>query len=934
MRSTLLTITLLLLAPAAWGAPIDDAEALARGGKYAEAEAALGKLKGAPRAQLALARVQLEQGRYAEAVKTARAVARGKEKAAALTVAGEALRLSGQLPAAEKTLREAIAASGKYYRAHAFLGIVLHEQGKAADAKTVFDRFYDDFAADKIDKKSAEQLTYVAMACRYTDNSKDNFKDAYDTYSDATKADAKHLEAWLELAEISLEKYEAGHAEQHYGKALALNPNRVEALLGLAKVKLEQSNDVEEARKLIERAEKVSPQSVDAAALRAHMLVDAEEFAPAEALLAQALQRNPNHLWALSVLGASQFLRDDGKAFERTRDRVLKLNPRYTRFFHDVVSLGVRQHRYAESIELSKQAIKIDPEDWYSLADLGTNYLRMGEDAKGLDFLRKAWKGDPFNVQNFNLLNLFEDVLAKEYTFFDSKHFRLRVHKEYVAKMRRVVVPLLEKAYGIYQKKYRFTPKGPIVIELFNDPEQYAVRTVGLPGLSAIGVCFGRVITSTNPFLRTSPSRDYFNWGQVLWHELNHIFTIQMSRSRVPRWLTEGFAELEPPLARAEWKRENDFDMFRALKAGRVKGFAAMNTAFTQAKSMAEMVVAYYQGSRQVDFLIKGWGMDRIVGTLAAYGQGKRTEQILPAATGVPLAELDRRFREGELKRLALYGRNWIVDLGAYGDLPAREKVAAARPQDAVAQAELAIAQLRAGKVKEADAQAQKALALDGKQRLALFAAAQGARARNDAATVEKLLRRLIAAGGDSFDVRFELGSLALARNDSREAQTQLEAAKRLDPESYKPYLALARVYKKTGQKDRLIAELKGWLGLEQQSYPLVEQLLELLAEKKDYAGLRSYGQMGYYINPGSIRLHQLLAEALSAPAPRPELDRAVWHLETALLLEPEKPAPLHVQLARVHLQRKDRGKARAAVQKALKADPGSAEAKALQQQL
>jgi cellulose synthase operon protein C len=916
-------LLLSLLATAAGpahAAGIKDAEVLLRSGKYAEAEAAFTKLGRSGQAALGLARVQLETGRYADAQKTARAAAQGKDKAAALTLVGEAQRLSGQLAAAEKTLKEATAASAKYYRAAAYLGLVYHEQGKIADAKQVFDRFYDDYGADKISKTSAEQLTYVAMACRYTDN----FRDASDTFQDAVKADPKHVEAYVQWAEISLEKYEAGYAEQHYAKALAQNPNLVQALVGLAEVKIEQSNDVEGAAKLLDRAEKVSPGNLDAKALRAQMLIDAEENTRAEEILKKSLQQNGNHLRSISLLGASAFLRDDMKAFEQIKKRALGLNPKYTQFFRQVVELGVRQHRYAEAIELSKEAIKVDPKDWYSLADLGQNYLRMGDDAKGLQYLKEAWKGDRFNVRNYNLLNLYDDVVAKEYTFISSAHFKLRVHKGEQALLQRTVVPLLERAYAGYVKRYRFTPKGPIIVELFRDPSHYAVRTVGLPGLSALGVCFGRVITST------SPLAGHFNWGQVLWHELNHIFTIQMTRSRVPRWLTEGLADWEPTRERAEWKRENDFDIWRALRAGKLRGFSGMNTAFTQAKSLEDMVVAYYQGSLMAIFLADGWGFDKLIDALPSYGRGKRTEEILPALTGLPLSELDKRFHDHEARRLAFYARSWYVDPHAYQDLAAREKAAAAKPADAQAQAELAVAYMTAGKGKEAETAAGKALGLDAKNRIALFVAAKAARAQRDEAKATALLGRLIAAGGDGFDARVDLGSLALAKNDLRLAATHLGAAKKLDPERVLPYVLLARAYEKAGQQDALVAELKGLALLEQQSLSAVDKLVDLLWQRKDFVALRQYGMMGYYIDPGSVKIHRALGAAFAAAAPRPDLDKAVWHLETALLTKPEKPLALHLELAKVHLQRKDRTRAKEQLGKVLELDPNHAEAKSL----
>jgi hypothetical protein len=57
-----------------------------------------------------------------------------------------------------------------------------------------------------------------------------------------------------------------------------------------------------------------------------------------------------------------------------------------------------------------------------------------------------------------------------------------------------------------------------------------------------------------------------FNLGMTLWHELAHVFHIQLSRSRVPRWFTEGLAEYETEHERPEWSREHDPALFAAWR--------------------------------------------------------------------------------------------------------------------------------------------------------------------------------------------------------------------------------------------------------------------------------------------------------------------------------------------------------------------------------
>src|SRR5678816_3110081 len=126
--------------------------------------------------------------------------------------------------------------------------------------------------------------------------------------------------------------------------------------------------------------------------------------------------------------------------------------------------------------------------------------------------------------------------------------------------------------------RYRLEPTGPVNLELFGDAQEFAVRTTGLPAIGVSGVCFGRVITSL------APSNHAFNWGMVLTHELAHVFAIQLSRSRVPRWFTEGLSELETARLRPEWTRHDDAALYVALRQGELPPLLALSNAFVTAR--------------------------------------------------------------------------------------------------------------------------------------------------------------------------------------------------------------------------------------------------------------------------------------------------------------------------------------------------------------
>ena len=84
--------------------------------------------------------------------------------------------------------------------------------------------------------------------------------------------------------------------------------------------------------------------------------------------------------------------------------------------------------------------------------------------------------------------------------------------------------------------------------------------------IGALGACFGRVVTLDSPRARP-PGK--FNWEATLWHELAHVITLQMSKQRVPRWLTEGISVYEEQRARPEWGREMEVEFAEAHGARR-----------------------------------------------------------------------------------------------------------------------------------------------------------------------------------------------------------------------------------------------------------------------------------------------------------------------------------------------------------------------------
>src|SRR5690606_20032281 len=107
----------------------------------------------------------------------------------------------------------------------------------------------------------------------------------------------------------------------------------------------------------------------------------------------------------------------------------------------------------------------------------------------------------------------------------------------------RRVQSLLGRAKQTLCAKYGLDLKQKIVVEIFPDENDFAVRTFGMPaGSGYLGVCFGKVITANSP---ASQKEHPANWEAVLWHEFCHVVTLELTLNKMPRWLSEGISVYE-----------------------------------------------------------------------------------------------------------------------------------------------------------------------------------------------------------------------------------------------------------------------------------------------------------------------------------------------------------------------------------------------------
>lgn len=907
--------------------PLDSGMKKLLGGDYKGARADLEKVRGKqrPAAQLALIELDVRVGDYRDGEKRATRLVkstRGATANRARVALAEIFRLTGRYTEARRELEPIVTRAPGDLRARITLALVYRDLGDMKRADQLCEMFFTEWYADKIDRQDARKVLHVAQGARYLAE----FEAANFAFEEAVRLDSDLHEASIEFGHFGLEKYAISIAQQNFEEVLAKNPHHPDAHNGMAMVKLEQSYDLAAAQSHLDLALAVNPRHVPSLLTRASMEIDRNQWDAAQATLKQVLAVNPKSFRGRAMSATISWLRDDLATYRRIRDQVLRDNPAFAEFFQIVARSAVREHRYKEAIDLGQEALKIDPEYYVAMAEVGTGYLRLGEEEKGLEWLRKSWKGDEYNARTYNTLELFEKEIPSQYSFVTTKNFKFRYPNDEKEILRRYVEPTLNQAFEDMVKRYGFRPKTPVILELFHDPAQYGVRTVGLPNLGALGVCFGQVITAMSPTVGQA------NWAMVLWHELAHVFAIQLSNSRVPRWYTEGLSEYETMIARPEWRREHDADVYNYLQSGTLPSVAELNYEFMK-PNMQRVVVAYYLSSLTIEHIAQTYGFAKVVDGLKLFAKGKETPEVITTITGKSIAAFDAEFQAQLKKRLAPYNGSFKLPSEGYDDVTKLGAAAKARPDDAEAHAALALGYFFEGNALGSQAAAKKALELDPTNRIALFVSAEVAVRERDLDQAKTLYLRLIAAGGDSHDVRVRLAMIARRQDDVTGAETQLCAAKKLDPERDYPYLTLSEIYRAAGRDDDALKELESYVMLEQMQYGPLKQLVDGYTVKKRWDKVRAYGELALHVNLTDSELYLQLGNAYLETG---DPDRALFSFDSAFLVKPalRRPALAHLGRARAHLARKDRRKARAELQKALRIEPENGDALELKKQL
>ena len=456
-------------------------------------------------------------------------------------------------------------------------------------------------------------------------------------FEPARKADPKAPEIYLARGELALEKHDFAVAAKAFQEGIAQVPDDPDLHAGLAKSFA--NGDADQLRQAIESALKLNSNHVGALLLVVDRSIDAEDYTQAAKLMEQIEKVNPwrPEMWAYRAVLAR--LQSDPEREADARQKAFKfglLNPRVDHLIGTKLS---QKYRFAEGSVFQRQALKLDKAFLPAKAQLAQDLMRLGDEEEGWKLANEVHDQDGYDVAAANLVTL-RSTLAK-FAAITNAHFMIRMSQREAKVYGQDVLDLVEKARDKLTAKYGLRLERPVLLEVFPDQKDFAVRTFGMPeNHGFLGVCFGNVITANSPASRPGQR---FNWKSTLWHEFCHVITLQLTQNRMPRWLSEGISVYEERQADAAWGQRMTPAYRERILKGAMTPIVEMSSAFMAPDSDADLQFAYYQSSLVVEFMIQRHSVDKLVAVLRDLGEGKDIRRAIEARMA-PMAEMQREF--------------------------------------------------------------------------------------------------------------------------------------------------------------------------------------------------------------------------------------------------------------------------------------------------
>lgn len=612
-------------------------------------------------------------------------------------------------------------------------------------------------------------------------------------YDRVRNADPQHLEAYIATAELALAKgdFKVAADTLHQAQRIDQSDPRVPYLLARAW----ESSDGEKATAALNRSLELNPNHVPSLLFQADAAIDGEQYDAAEKIIAKVQSINPHEQEAWALLAVIAHLRGDYEKEKLLRDSALKTWATNPRVDHLIGLKLSQKYRFEVGAEYQRKALEFDHRYAPASFQLAQDLLRLGHDKVGWTLAQTIADEDKYNVVAHNLMTLYDRI--KRFRVLEAHGIRVRMESREASIYGDAVLKLLSEARDVLCKKYDVAPRAPIVVEIFPEQKDFAIRTFGLPGGAGfLGVCFGRVITANSP---ASQGERPANWQSVLWHEFCHVVTLEKTKNRMPRWLSEGISVYEERQRDPSWGESMTPIYREMLLSDDLTPVSDLSAAFLNPASPVHLQFAYYESSLVVEFLIERYGIDALKQILNDLGDGLNISDALVRSVG-SLQKLDSQFKT--------FARDRAESFGTAADWSREEMPEKPSPQELV------------GWVKQHP---------------------------NNYWGLRALASAYVAAK------RYDLAKQPLEK---------LKSLGTITGEGGDPLEMLARVYRELDQPDQERETLLQIVSLSSNALPALRRLIEIARQEQTWDLVATYATKINAINPLLSEGHLALAEA------------------------------------------------------------------------
>jgi tetratricopeptide (TPR) repeat protein len=431
------------------------------------------------------------------------------------------------------------------------------------------------------------------------------------------------------------ERFNNQEADDLFAEALKQDPNNAAAYLGMAIVSADGFDN--KAHEYSAKAIALDPTLVAAHEFMANLALENEKLKDADAEADTAIAMSTEALQAMAVKAAMDVLAD------RSPDvwfaKIAAVNPAYGEGYALVGYHLVMNRRYDDGVKYYRKALELDPKLWAVRSQLGINLMRLGQEDEPRKQLQLAYENGQKDAATVNSLRLLDSY--KNFVTFRDATTILRLKKSEADLLQPYFQAELHKAITTYSVKYKMTLPEPVQLEVYPDHEDFAVRTMGMPGLGALGVTFGEVVAMDSPSGRKPGD---FNWGSTLWHELSHVFILSATNHRVPRWFTEGLAVHEEGQANPAWANRLTPEVLAAIRDKKLLPVAEIDRGFIFPEYPSQVTVSYFEAGSMCDFIQERWGADALLGMVHSFAAIKTTPEAVTENLKLSPEEFDKAY--------------------------------------------------------------------------------------------------------------------------------------------------------------------------------------------------------------------------------------------------------------------------------------------------